>query len=161
MDWTKQSEEMMKAWTQAQTKMWEAYSERVASFGKSPGEKAWEQMIAAGEELVKNSLAAQADWAKNWVENFKNLDGMPEGATEALKQFKEMTEQWATTQGKLWTAWFDMLRKFDSSQFASAWPTSMPKDPFQFWQESVKQVMDSQMEWVRAWMDQLRPGKEG
>ena len=26
MDWTKQNEEMFKAWTQAQTKMWEAYS---------------------------------------------------------------------------------------------------------------------------------------
>jgi len=158
MDWTKQNEEMFKTWTQAQTKMWEAYSESIAGFGKSPGEKIWEQTIAAGEELVKNSLAAQTEWMKTWADNFKTLEGMPAQATEALDQFQEMTAGWAATQGKLWAAWFDMLKKFDPSQFAGTWG-SLPKDPFQLWQESTKQVMDAQMEWMRAWMDQFKPQK--
>jgi hypothetical protein len=160
MDWTKQNEEMFKAWTQAQTKMWEAYSESVSSFGKSPGEKVWEQIIAAGEELVNNSLNAQAEWMKNWAENFKTLDGIPEQGIKALDQFREMTAGWAATQGKLWAAWFDMLKKFDPSQFAGTWSANMPKDPFQFWQESTKQVMDAQMEWARAWMDQFKMDQE-
>lgn len=159
MDWSKQNEEMFKAWTQAQTKMWEAYAESIASFGKSPGEKAWEQTVAAGEELVKKSLNTQAEWMNSWAENFKTLGGMPEGASEALDQFQEMTERWAATQGKLWEAWFDMLKKFDFSQFTSAWG-NMPKDPFQVWQESTKQVMDTQMAWMRAWMDQFKGTKE-
>ena len=159
MDWAKQSEEMFKVWTQAQTKMWEAYTESVSSFGKSPGKKAWEQTIAAGEELVKNSLAAQVEWLKTWAENFKTLEGLPEGAVKAVGQFHEMTESWASTQANLWKAWFDMLKKFDPNQYAGTWAT-MPKDPFQTWQDSMKQVMDTQMEWARAWMDQFKPTQE-
>ena len=159
MDWTNQNEEMFKAWTQAQTKMWEAYAESVSSFGKTPSEKAWEQTISAGEELVKNSLAAQADWLKTWADNFKTLDGLPEQATEALNQFQEMTEQWKITQEKLWAAWFEMFKKFDPSQFASAW-NNIPKDPLQVWQESTRQVMEAQMEWTRAWMEQFKPDQE-
>lgn len=159
MDWTKQNEEMFKTWTQAQTKMWEAYTESFSDFGKAPGEKVWEQTIAAGEELVKNSLTAQAEWMKTWAANFKTLEGMPEQSTEALNQFQEMTERWAATQEKLWAAWFEMLKKFDPSQFGGTW-TNVPKDPFQVWQRSTKQVMDAQMEWTRAWMDQFKPDKE-
>ena len=159
MDWTKQNEEMFKAWTQSQTKMWEAFSESVSSFGKSPGEKIWEQTIASGEELVKNSLSAQAEWMKTWAENFKSLEGMPSQSTEVLEQFQEMTARWATTQEKLWAAWFEMLKKFDPSQFAGTWRT-MPNDPFQAWQESTQKVMDMQMEWTRAWMKQFGPDQE-
>ena len=159
MDWTKQNEEMFKAWTQAQTKMWEAYSESVSSFGKSPGEKVWEQTVAAGEELIKNSLAAQAEWLKTWAENFKTMEGLPTGAAEAFEQFREMTKGWSAAQEKLWAAWFDMLKKFNPSQFSGAWG-NMPKDPFQVWQESTKQVMDTQMEWMNTWMDQFKGDKE-
>lgn len=159
MDWTKQNEEMFKAWTEAQTKMWETYVESVSNFGKSPGEKYWDETIAAGEELIKNSFAAQAEWLNTWVENFKVLDGMPEQATEALEQFKDMTERWVTTQTKLWAAWFDMLKKFDPSQFGGTWG-NMPQNPFQAWQEGTKQVMDAQMEWVSTWMDQFKPRKD-
>ncbi len=126
MDWTKQNEEMFKTWTKAQTKMWEAYTDSVSNFGKSPGEKVWGQTVATGEELVKNSLAAQAEWMKTWAENFKSLDGMPEQSTEALKQFQEMTERWAATQENLWAAWFDMLKKFDPSQFDGHAQGSIP-----------------------------------
>lgn len=159
MDWTKQSEAMFKAWTDTQEKMWENFSESMAGFGKSPGEKMWAQAIKAGEELVKNSLTAQAEWMKSWSENFKSLEGMPEQAAQAMAQFQEMTERWTATQGKLWGAWFEMLKKFDPSQFTGSW-AEMPKDPFQVWQESTKMVMDTQMEWVKTWMDQFKTGTE-
>ena len=159
MDWAKQNQDMFNAWTEAQTKMWEAYTESVSNFGKSPSEKFWDQTIAAGEGLVKNSLTAQAEWLKTWAENFKSMDGMPEASTEALNQFQEMTERWVSTQEKLWGAWFDMLKKFDPSQFGGAW-TNVPKDPFKAWQESTQQVMEAQMEWTRAWMDQFKPDQE-
>ena len=86
MDWTKQSEAMFKAWTDTQQKMWETFSESMAGFGKSPGEKMWAQAIKAGEELVKNSLDAQAAWMKSWSQNFKSLEGMPEQAASALEK---------------------------------------------------------------------------
>ena len=156
MDWGKPNEEMFTAWTKAQTKMWEVFSESVSGFGKSPGEKTWAQAIAAGEELIKNSLAAQTEWMKGWAENFNAMDGMPAQAAEALEQFQMMMGGWADTQEKLWGAWFDMLKKFETSQFTSTWG-SIPKDPFQVWQENTKQIMDMQMNWARAWLDQFNP----
>jgi hypothetical protein len=49
-----------------------------------------------------------------------------------------------------------MLKKFDPSQFSGAWG-STPTDPFQVWQENTKQIMDTQMNWARAWLDQFKP----
>jgi len=159
MDWIKQSEAMFKTWTDTQQKMWDTFSESVAGFGKSPGEKMWAQTIKAGEELVKNSLSAQAEWMKSWSENFKSLEGMPEQAAQAVDHFQQMTERWAATQENLWTAWFEMLKKFDSSQLTASW-TAMPNNPFQVWQDATKVVMDTQMEWVKAWMNQFKTEAE-
>jgi hypothetical protein len=150
---------MFKAWTDTQEKMWQAYSENISDFGKSPGEKMWGQTIKAGEDLVKNSLAAQVEWMNAWAENFKSLDGIPEQATESVTQFQEMTERWAATQEKLWAAWFDMLKKLDPSQFSGSWG-EMPKNPFQVWQDSTKMVMDTQMEWMQTWMNQFKSAEE-
>jgi hypothetical protein len=150
---------MFNTWTKAQTNMWEAYTESIANFGKSPGQQFWDQTIEAGQELVKTSLANQAEWLKTWAENFRSMEGMPEGSNVALDQFQEMVERWATTQENLWAAWFDMLKKFDPSQFGGTW-ANIPKDPFKAWQENTKQVMDTQMEWTRAWMDQFKSEKE-
>jgi len=159
MDWIKQSEAMFKTWTDTQQKMWDTFSENVSGFGKSPGEKMWAQTVKAGEDLVKNSLAAQAEWMKSWSENFKSLEGMPEQAAQAVAQFQEMTERWAVTQEKLWVAWFEMLKNFDSTQLSESW-TKMPKNPFQVWQDSTKLVMDTQMEWVKTWMNQFKTEAE-
>jgi polyhydroxyalkanoate synthesis regulator protein len=159
MDWTKQSEEMFKTWTETQQKMWDAYAESVSGFGKSPSEKMWQQTISAGEELVKNSLAAQAEWMKTWAENFKKVEGLPSQAVEAVTQYQEMAENWAATQEKLWAAWFDMLKKLEPAQFTGAW-ADVPKNPFEIWQESTRMVMDTQMEWMKTWMDQFSQAKE-
>jgi DNA replication protein DnaD len=52
-----------------------------------------------------------------------------------------------------------MLKKMDPSQFTGTWG-EMPKNPFQVWQDSTKMVMDTQMEWMQAWMDQFKPAEE-
>ena len=159
MDWIKESEAMFKTWTDTQKKMWETFSESVSEFGKTPGEKVWIQNIKAGEELVKNSLTAQAEWMKSWSENFKSLKGMPEEAAQAIAHFQEMSESWAATQEKLWSAWFEMLGKFNPSQFSGSW-TEMPMNPFRAWQDSTKLVMDTQMEWMKTWMEQFKTDTE-
>lgn len=159
MDWIKQNEAMFKAWTDTQQKMWEAYSESISGFGKSPGEKMWKQTIKAGEELFKNSLAAQVEWMNAWAENFKTLEGIPSQAIEGVTQFQDMTASWADTQEKLWAAWFEMLKKLDPSQFTPSWGQAS-QNPFQVWQDSTKLVMDSQLEWMRAWMNQFKSTEE-
>jgi len=155
MDWNKQSEEMLKAWSEAQAKMWEAFTESAANFGKSPGQKMWDQAIANGEELIKNTLANQTEWLKAWAANLEGLEGMPEQAGEAFQQFQGMTQRWADTQEKLWGAWFAFLKKFDPTQFTGTWGESV-QNPFQTWQDATRQAMDSQMEWFQTWMQQFQ-----
>jgi len=159
MDWNKQTEEMLKAWTETQAKMWEAFSESTAGFGKSPGQKMWEQAIANGEELIKNTLATQTESLKAWAVNLEGLEGIPEQAGDALQQFQEMIQRWADTQEKLWAAWFGFLKKFDPTKFAGAWGEST-QNPFQTWQDATKQAMDAQMDWVQTWMNQFKTSSE-
>ena len=154
MDWTKQSEEILKAWTDTQTKMWAAFAESFSGFGKTPSQRVWEQTITNGEELIKNTLTTQKDWLKAWADNLKSLEGMPEQAGDALKQFQEMMQRWADTQEKLWAAWFGFLKKFDPTKMTSAWGETT-QNPFEFWQETTKQAMDTQMEWMKSWMGQF------
>ena len=42
MEWTKQSEDMLKSWTEAQKKMWDDSLKAMQSFGKSPSTAVWE-----------------------------------------------------------------------------------------------------------------------
>lgn len=154
MDWMKQSEEILKTWTDAQTRMWSAFSENVAGLGKSPSQRMWEQTIANSDELIKNTLAAQTDWLKAWVKNLEGMEGMPAEAGKSLKQFQEMAQRWTDTQEKLWEAWFGFLKKFDPTRVTTVWGETA-QDPFKFWQETTKQAMDAQMEWMKSWMDQF------
>jgi hypothetical protein len=159
MDWTKQYEEMMQTWTDAQTKMWAAFSESVTGFGKSPSRRMWEQAIARGEELVKNTLAAQNDWLKAWAKNLAEMEGMPEQAGKSLDQFKEMVQRWTGTQEKLWGAWFGFLKKLDPTESVTGWGETA-QNPFEFWQETAKQAMDAQTAWMESWMSQLGSSSE-
>jgi hypothetical protein len=84
---------------------------------------------------------------------------MPEQALQAMEQYQEMAKRWTETQESLWSAWFEMLKKMDSSQFTGSWG-EMPMNPFQVWQDSTKMVMESQKEWMQTWMNQFKPAKE-
>ena len=159
MDWTKQSQEMFKTWSDAQTKMWDAFVESTAGFGKSPTQKMWEQGLAKGKEMIKNTLEAQTEWLKAWAANLEGLEGMPEQAKGALSQFQETTQRWADTQEKLWGTWFDMLAKFDPTKATGGWGESA-QNPFQVWQDAAKQAMDAQMAWMKNWADQFKVDSE-
>ena len=159
MDWTKQSEEMFKAWSDSQTKMWDSFVDSVSGLGKSPSQKMWEQAISNGEEMIKNALEAQTEWLKAWATNLEDLEGMPEQAKGALAQFKETAQRWTDTQGKLWGAWFELLAKFDPTKAGGLWGEST-QNPFKVWQDMAKQAMDAQMDWMKTWADQFKTETE-
>jgi len=159
MDWMKQSEEIFNTWMDTQTKMWKAFSDSVDDFGKTPSQKMWEQTIANGQKMVKNTLEAQTDWLKAWAENMSGMEGIPEQLIDGFKQFQEMVQRWTTTQEKMWEAWFELLKKFDPAKSFPAWGESVP-NPFEFWQETTKQAMDTQMAWMKSWMNQFTPSSE-
>ena len=70
MDWSNQSQDMFKSWSETQKKMWESFNNSMSNFQGSPDQKMWEQTLATGQKAIETTLNAQTDWAKKWVESY-------------------------------------------------------------------------------------------
>lgn len=153
-DWTKQTEEMFKAWSETQKKLMENWAESMKGVGGSRGAEFWEKTLATWEETLEKSTKTQAEWTEKWLENLKSMQGMPEQAVKSTEQFQEMTQRWTATQEQLWSKWFEMLREFDPAKLPEKWSEAI-QNPFQTWQDATKQIMDAQAEWMRIWMGSI------
>jgi len=151
MDWTNQTKEMMNQWTEMQKKMWEPFFANMPDGQKLSGEKQWEQTLAAGQQALKNTLAAQTEWLKNWVEYLKGMESVPLQVIESAEQMQEMSGRWEETQEKLWENWFEMLKGFDMSKMSSNW-SEASQNPYQAWQESTKKIIDAQANLMSSWL---------
>jgi len=152
MEWTQQFDDMMKSWTDAQQKAWGDFFDTMQGAGQSPGTKLWLQTLAVGEEMLKNTLRAQADFLTAWVDNLGTVPNMPAAALESAKQFQEMAARWSKTQEQLFENWFGMVRKLVTSLPAEPAWADAPQSMFKAWQASTQSIMEAQAEWMRAWM---------
>lgn len=152
---TESFEEMMKGWMDTQKKMWDSYFETMQGYTKPPAAQSWDQMVALGEETMKKTTQAQAEWIEMWVKSVASVPGTPAQVTESAKQMQTMYLHWSETQEKLWANWFSLLKSFDPTKGMSAWAT-MPTNPMQMWQDTSRRMMDAQFEWMRVWMGQRK-----
>jgi hypothetical protein len=150
MEWMKQAEETFKTWTDTQKKMWDEWIKVTQSFGKTHATDAWKRTVDAWEESVKKSLQLQMEWSKLWADSFSSVKGTPKEFHEFARQGQEMMNRWAETQMQLWTAWFDMVKKFDPTALGGSSEKDSDKI-LHIWQESLKNVLDAQAEWGRVW----------
>jgi polyhydroxyalkanoate synthesis regulator protein len=150
-DWTKQTEEMFKAWSEAQKKITESWAENVKGLGGAQSGELWEKALATWEETLEKSTKTQAEWTQKWIESLKSMQGMPEQAVASTERFQEMTQRWAAMQEQFWSNWFEMLRSLEPAKFSEKWGEAF-QNPFQVWQNATKKVMDAQAEWLRVWM---------
>jgi len=151
MDWAKQSEEMVNNWTKIQKQLMETYFESMSEMTKSPSEKLWDTTVSTGKQAIKNTLSAQDEWVRSWIDYLKSIEGLPKQALESAEQFQDMSKNWLKTQGQLWDSWFEMLKKLDMTKMTSSWGTAS-SSPFQAWQDSTQKIMEAQAEWMRAWV---------
>jgi hypothetical protein len=149
-EWTKQVEEMFKAWSEAQKGLMDKWVESVKSFTGAPDMEMWKKTLETWEDTAKNTFSSQAEWIQSWIENLKSIDNLPEQAVESVEQFQEMAGHWNKTQEELWAKWFEMLKDFDFSQPAEVITEAM-KNPLQAWQQTTQKVMDAQAEWMKIW----------
>ena len=149
-EWTKQAEEMFKAWGDAQKNMMEKWVENVKSFSGMQDPELWNQTINTWEETAKNSFNSQAEWMQGWIERFKEVEGLPEQALTLVDRFQEMGERWKETQGQIWDKWFEMLKDFDPTQTTDKW-LDASKQPIQAWQQATQKLLDAQSEWFNIW----------
>jgi hypothetical protein len=148
MEWAKQSEDMLKTWTESQKKLWDEWTKAMPSFGKSPSTEVWEKTVEAWRQTVQRLLDAQIEAMHQWAEHFTTGKGTPQETAEWAKQGQEMLTRLAETQKQLWESWFDVVKKFDASNMMN-WPRDGQKF-IQTWQETIQKAFDAQADWVRT-----------
>ncbi|MCB0154420.1 MAG: hypothetical protein KDF65_06440 [Anaerolineae bacterium] len=151
MDWTKQTEEVVKSWTETQKKMWDSWLKTVQQ-GPEQFQVAnvWQKTMETWEETVKNTMAAQGEWMQMWVDGFEKQKGMPEEATQWVKQAQTMNKQWTDIQQQMWDSWFELVKKADPAKMTESLD-SEGKKAFAAWQESAEKVMEAQEKWANMW----------
>lgn len=154
MDWSKQMEESMKAWTEMQRKMLESWQETVKQTFTPPASN-WERTVGAWETSLNSLLKAQRDWCIGWAGSFTSQEGAPEEAAAWTKQLQEMTSHWCEFQSDLWSGWFQMLRSFEPTTMpgTGAW-TADAQQVVKNWQEQMAKMVEAQSEWLEGWFNQ-------
>lgn len=148
MDWTKQTEEMVKAWTDTQKKMWDNWMGMLQQGPSAmPAAEVWTKTLETWEGAVKNTLETQQNWTEMWLENMTKSMGSSKEMTEWATQAQEMTKRWAEAQQQLWDSWFEMVRKMDPAKMMPGMEDS--EEMFKMWQDSVQKLMNAQMEWTQ------------
>jgi len=66
------------------------------------------------------------------------------------KSSESLINTWAQTQQKLLTNWLDTMQRFSGTASPELWTKTV-----EAWQESVKQTLDAQEEWIRRWTETL------
>jgi hypothetical protein len=149
-EWTKQAEEMFKAWGDAQKSLMDKWAESIKSFTGGADTEMWKKTLETWEETAKNTFNSQAEWTASWIENLKSIEGLPDQAVESVNRFQEMAGRWNKTQEELWAKWFEMIKDFDFSQPAEAISDAL-KNPLKAWQQANQKVMDAQADWMKVW----------
>jgi len=154
MEWTKQSEEMFKTWTETQKKVWEDCLKAMQGFsvmqgfGKSPSTEVWEKTVDTWHQTIQRVLDAQLEGARHWAESASTAKGSTEETAEWAKRGQELITRGTETQKQLWENWFEFVKKLDVSNMTN-WGRDGQKF-VQSCQETIQKALESQTEWVRA-----------
>jgi hypothetical protein len=144
---TKQAERTMKAWTDSQVKVWESWFDTIQSSttGRSG---VWEQVrkttLDSLEKSVVNTLDAQAELSRVLVDSLSSMWARVDDAGDKarLTEIENVTKTATQAQKQLWSSWFDMIRKVDTTQFASGWEKALDA-----WQDAVRKAIETQVQW--------------
>jgi hypothetical protein len=147
MEWTKQSEEMLKTWTEGQKKMWDDCMKVMQGFGQSPSTQAWEKTVDTWNQTIQKLLDAQVEGARLWAEKITKAKGAEQGA-EWAKQGQDLIARVTETQKQLWANWFELVKKLDPSNVTN-WTRDGQKF-MQTWQETIQKAFNAQTEWLRT-----------
>jgi len=147
MDWTKQTEEMIKTWTDAQRKMWDSWMGAMKS-GDASG--AWAQTVEPWQKAVEQALEAQVAWIRSVAESVPSAPGATKEMSEWSQQMLEMMQRWTEAQKPMWERWFETLKSANVMDMAGT-GAEEAKKVAQAWQDAAKKALEAQQEWARRW----------
>ncbi len=115
------NEDIFKSWTEAQKRLWDSLCSAVP-FQPPAGVEAWRETylknLATWEAAVRKTLAQEASWVRQWVDQVAREKGAPEIMTVWVRQMEEVLQRWVQTQNQWWDEYFTVLRR--GSGFANA-----------------------------------------
>lgn len=150
MDWQKQTEDMVKNWTETQKKMWDNWTDSMKNFGTLPSTDAWAKTVDTWQGSVKHALETQNEWSKMWVQNLSKMEGTPEQLLNWAKQSQEINARWNEVQKQMWDNWFETMKKVEPNSLLPGAGSEASQKMFQAWQDAAQQVMKAQTNWVEA-----------
>lgn len=151
MDFMKQSEEIVKNWSDAQKTLWDKWAKMVQDVATPTQlDEMWQQMVGTWEENVGKTLDAQVEWTESWL-NSLNSEGLPEQVLNWLDQGKSASKQWQATHSQLWHSWFDFVKQYDPARLNEMVQTEGQK-AYQNWQKTAQKMMNTQMELINMWL---------
>ena len=148
MEWAKQSEEMLKTWTESQKKLWDDLMKAMPGFGKSPSPEIWQKTVDTWNQTIQRVLDAQVEGVRHWAENATTAKGTAQETAECAKQGQEMITRLLETQKQLWGNWFEFAKKLDASNMMN-WTQDAQKF-LQSWQETIQKAQTAQTEWLKT-----------
>jgi hypothetical protein len=158
MDYTKQAEDMIKMWTDAQKRAWDTMLSASKGLGGSQAGEMWEKSMQALEESIKKALEMQAQWTKMWAEQLSSANA-PEGLREWAGQARDMMKTLADTQARLWSEWIRVVSKLNSAKTGGGWETDV-ESFMRKWQEVADKALEAQRDWAKRWTETLSRKKK-
>jgi len=150
MDWSKQAEDIVKNWSEAQQKLWQ---QMLKSMEGSTGSDMWSQLLASWEANVRETVGAQGQWLENWFAS-ATPESMPEEMKQWFAQGQTMSQQWRETQQQMWQGWFEMARGMKPAGMAEA-SANMTKEGEKILtglQNAAQEMLTTQMNMFKMWM---------
>ena len=153
INWTKQTDDMLQAWTDTQKKLWSGWAEATEQqAGQAQLAETWRKAVDTWEEAVKNGLETQKAVMGSLADSASAVPGIPKDLLDWAEQTQALSTRWAEAQGELWESYFGMVRKAVPVKMLGTIDDENQK-LFAAWQESVEKVSAAQSAWAQMWTE--------
>ncbi len=147
MDWTKESQDMLKSWTDAQKRIWDGWIQNLQGTGRSAAADTWQKTIEAWQASMNDVFEAQARLTKLWIDGMKSARTGTGAPAQWAESMQEMIQRLQDTQRQLWEGCFKALKAVDPRNPPGSWEQEA-RELFQHWQDTARRAMEAQAELV-------------
>ncbi len=158
INWTKQTEEILQAWTDTQKKVWSGWVDATEQqAGQTQLADTWRKAVDTWEAAVKNGLETQQELSKNVSASATAVPNVPKDLLDWTEQTEALGIRWSAAQTELWETYFGMVRKAVPVKMFGTFDDENQK-LFSAWQESVEKITAAQSTWAQMWTAQAAAG---
>ena len=153
INWTKQTDDMLQAWTDTQKRLWSSWAEATEQqASQTQLAETWRKAVDTWEETVKNGLETQKAVIRSLGDSASATPGIPRDLLDWAEQTQALSNRWAEAQSELWESYFGMVRKAVPVKMLGTIDDENQK-LFSAWQESMEKASAAQSAWAQMWTE--------